>query len=90
MKTFEWSTLPSFKLEAILLSAFTYCISPWGSSHLLSKLSCLCCETDTQLKSIYSYTQSTPQGQMKIFAYLYKKKWLEFLTRQAYYELIPT
>ena len=89
MKTFDRSTLESIYFNAILPST-TYCISLWGSSHLLSELE------DSHIRAarlIHNLSPSIPEVLQKAnwnsLSYLYKKR-LACNAYQAYYEQTPS
>ena len=87
MKTFDRSISESIYFKAILPST-TYCISLWGSSHLLSELD------DSHIRAarlINNLSPSIPKHEILHKAnwnslfYLYKKR-LACIAYQAYYE----
>ena len=88
MKTFDWSTLESIYFKAILPST-TYCISLWGSSHLLEH---------SHIRAawlIHNLSPSIPKHEVlhkanwNSLSYLYKKR-LACIAYQAYYEQTPS
>ena len=91
MKTFDRPTLESISFKAILPST-TYCISLWGSSHLLSELE------DLHIRAarlIHNLSPSIPKHEVlhkanwNSLSYLYKKR-LACIAYQAYYEQTPS
>lgn len=91
MKTFDRSTLESIYFKAILPST-TYCISLWGSSHLLPELE------DSHIRAarlIHNLSPSIPKHQVlhkanwNSLPYLYKKR-LACIVYQACYKQTPS